>query len=82
MSYGLNLGVGGPTGDYIGFWEGPMPYSKTPEALLFQCHRPYSFNEILKCEWHTKFFALDQKLCKVLALLGHAPVNHVPSLLS
>ena len=59
-----------------------VPYSKTPEALLFQCHRPYSFNETLKCEWHTKFFALDQKLCKVLALLGHAPVNHVPSLLS
>ena len=24
MSYGLNLGWGGPIGDYIGFWWGPI----------------------------------------------------------
>ena len=24
MSYGLNLGWGGPIGDYIGFWGGPI----------------------------------------------------------
>ena len=24
MSYGLNLGWGGPLGDYTGFWEGPI----------------------------------------------------------
>ena len=24
MSYGLNLGWGGPIGDYIAFWGGPM----------------------------------------------------------
>ena len=24
MSYGLNLGWGGPIGDYIGFWKGPI----------------------------------------------------------
>ena len=23
VSYGINLGWGGPTGDYIGFWAGP-----------------------------------------------------------
>ena len=81
MSYGLNFGWGTYRGLY-GVLGRTYAIFQDLEALLFQCHRPYSFNEILKCEWHTKFFALDQKLCKVLALLGHAPVNHVPSLLS
>ena len=37
MSYGLNLGWGGPIGDYIGFWGGPIKGYPCLHALTNLC---------------------------------------------
>ena len=54
MSYGLNLGWGGPIGNYIGFWGGPIegcttslvqgstwsPFFKGQRAMVFGGTKP------------------------------------------
>ena len=39
------------------------------------------FNEFLKDECRNRVFALDQKLCRISAVLRHAPLNSLPSLM-
>ena len=56
-----------------------IPYSKAPATLLLPCYNSHCFNVPVRQEWHNEIYDIDQKLCVVLAALGHAPPDNVPT---